>query len=251
MKLRLLPGLVLIFASGFVALPAQNTETQERAVAARMLAYGRLDAPETSGAEQASVSDRVAAHRGRIVGDADARRTVAARAFRDAAGRAPSEKELASWAAGDAVTYAELLSALNTWLARNPDEHRAAIDRAYQLVTQRPAYAEEYEYWKPVGVLPYVLLVGAIENWAFRNQPGLMVTTGTPSISVHSRYLSTARLSPAVANEARVLLDLPVWTDVARLSNPGHNVVAVAANDIASVGGVHFVLAGGGPLAGD
>jgi hypothetical protein len=133
-------------------------------------------------------------------------------------------------------------------LAANPAQYIEVIDRAYQLVIRRAGYPEEHAYWKGHGTLPYVLLVGAIENWALRNQPGLMVTTGTPSIAVNSRFLRTQRLPLPVANEIRTLIGLPVWTDVARLNNPGNNVVAVGAGGIASVGGVHFMLTGGGPL---
>jgi hypothetical protein len=134
------------------------------------------------------------------------------------------------------------------WLANHPDDYKQVIERATVLVINRSAYPEEYEYWKAYRPLPFVLLVGAIENWGFRNQPGLMVTNGTPSIALSSRFLTTAWLSPGVANEARAILGLPIWTDVARLKNPGCNVVAVGAADIASVGGVHFIVAGGGTL---
>ena len=91
---------------------------------------------------------------------------------------------------------------------------------------------------------------GAMENWGQRNHPGLMVTSGTPSVTVNSRFLATLRLSRAVANEARAVIGLPVWSDVARLQNPDNHVVAVGAAGVASVGGIHFLAVGGGVFSG-
>lgn len=249
MNHRFRPGLLLVFSLLLAQSPAQPTEAQERAAAAGLLAFGRPTATAATAGGQ-PLKDLLAAHKATLRADAGARRTVAARAFQDAVGRAATAAELAAWSAGEAVTYTEVLQAVTAWLATQPAEYRETIHRAYRLVIKRPAYDEEFAYWQPHGTLPWVLLVGAIENWGLRNQPGLMLTTGTPSIAVTSRFLTTQRLSVPVANEARTLLGLPVWTDVARLRNPGHNVVAVGSAGVASVGGVHFVLAGGGPLAG-
>lgn len=251
MKHRLLP-LLSFLAAGLPAL-AQLTEPQEVVAASSMLAFGRpADAAglAAAGKERPALAALLESHRRALGQDAALQRSVASRAFRDAHGRVPTDQELATLPAAG-VTYVELLKQHVGRLATQPAEYRQVIDRAYRLVINRAAYEEEYAYWKPHGTLPFVLLIGAVENWAQRNQPGLMVTTGTPSIAVNSRFLLTQRLSLPVANEARTLLGLPVWTDVARLRNPGHNVVAVAAADIASVGGVHFALAGGGPLAGE
>ena len=250
MNHRLLSGLLLALAALLGSLSAQNSEAADRAAAARLLALGRADAPSAPG-EAASVKDALAVHKATLQADAALRRTVAARAFRDATGRAPGDAELARWSSGETVTYTEVLKAVTDWLGTQPDEYRATIHRSYQLVIKRPAYDEEFPYWKPFGTLPFVVLVGAIENWGLRNQPGLMLTTGTPSIAVTSRFLTTQRVSLPVANEIRPLLGLRVWTDVARQHNPGRNIVAVGTADIESVGGIHFLLAGGGPLAGE
>ncbi|AOS45973.1 hypothetical protein Verru16b_03064 [Lacunisphaera limnophila] len=251
MKLRLPAGLALCLLLPFVPAQAQTPASPERAAAAQLLVFGRPAATATAADASATLADLVAGHRSSLQASAAARRDVLAIAARDTLGRPATEAELTAWAAGDAVTYAEGVKAITAWLAGQPEENRQVINRAYQLVIKREAYVEEYAYWQPRGTLPYVLLVGAIENWGERNQPGLMVTNGTPSLSVNSRFLRTLRLSPAVANEARTLLGLPVWSDVARLRNPGHHVVAVGAADLASVGGIHFMPTGGGPLAGE
>lgn len=248
MTKRLVSGLLLALLTTF-PLSAQNTDAADRAAAARLLAFGRANLTATG--EAASLTAALSAHKATLQADASLRRTVAARAFRDATGRTPSDAELATWSSGAAVTYTEVLKAVTDWLGTQPAEYRATIHRAYQLVIKRQAYDEEFPYWQPFGTLPYVVLVGAIENWGLRNQPGLMLTTGTASIAVTSRFLTTQRVSLPVANEIRPLLGLRVWTDVARLHNPGRNIVALGAQDIESVGGVHFLLAGGGPLAGE
>ncbi len=245
LPLRLALALLVTAVSSF----AQSDESRERAAAAQLLAFGRPAATVETGDAKAHVNDLLNAHRTRLSNDANARHEVITVAFRDAFGRIPTEAERAHLSASQATTYTDLMRQMTDWLASHPDEHRQVIDRAYRLVINRGAYEEEYAYWKPFGALPYTLLVGAIENWAVRNQPGLMVTTGVPSIAVNSRFLQTQRLSLPVANEVRTIIGLPVWTDVARLSNPGNNVVALRAGDIASVGGVHFMLTGGGPLA--
>lgn len=195
-----------------------------------------------------SLRDLIEVHRENLKRDRELQREVAVRAEEDATGSVLPGDQGADQTRG--LTYAEQMQRQIASLATAPDRYRQVIDRAYQHVIRRPAYPEEHDYWKTRGTLPYVVLVGAIENWAQRNQPGLMVTTGTPSISVNSRFLTTLRLSLPIANEARTLLGLPVWTDVGRQHSPGNHVVAVGAADIASVGGVHFLLAGGGPLAG-
>jgi hypothetical protein len=251
MKLRFSTGLALAcLFSAVVPGLAQSTEAQERAAAAPSLVFGRPAAARGATATTGTLAELVAAHRAQLTTDAGARRAVVIQAARDTLGRAPTEGEVAKWIAASAVTYAEVTRHIANELAARPGEYRQVVDRAYRLVINRPVYEEEIAYWKPHGTLPFILLVGAIENWAQRNQPGLMVTQGTPSIAINSRFLRTLRLSLPVANEARALLGLPIWTDVARLSNPGYNVVAVGASGIASVGGVHFMLTGGGPLAG-
>lgn len=252
MKFRLLPALLTTLLLSTVNASAQTAAQQEIVSASCMIAYGR----PALGGELADplhankpLAELVQAHREDLKNDPELQRLVRLRAYRDAYGVADALDHITKGVGHETgLTYADLLRQNIDALAARPDDYRQVIDRAYQLVIGRTAYPEEFDYWKPYGTLPYVLLVGAIENWAFRNQPGLMVTTGTPSISANSRFLTTLRLSPAVANEARALLGLPVWTDVARIRNPERHVVAVSASELASVGGVHFALAGGGPL---
>jgi beta-glucanase (GH16 family) len=79
-----------------------------------------------------------------------------------------------------------------------------------------------------------------VYDWARRNQPGLMFTAGVPSAAVNNPYLATARLSPAVAAEARAAAALGSPSPAAL----GLHIVAPGATSVASVGGVHFAAAG-------
>lgn len=251
MKHRFLPGLILALLATVVPSSAQST-AQEVISASTMIAFGR---PALAGEladplyANKTLAELLKAHREDLKNDPELQRLVDNQAEVDAKGWRVEMK------GGDmrdrGVLYVERLKQNLETLAKQPDSYREVINRAYQLVIRRDAYEEEFAYWKNYGTLPYVVLVGAIENWAFRNQPGLMVTTGTPSIAINSRFLQTQRMPLGLANEAREVLGLPVWTDVARQHNPGRNIVAVGAKDIESVGGVHFLLAGGGPLAGE
>jgi hypothetical protein len=250
MKARLVPLLLLVASLFANTGRAQTSEQQERLTAAFVLALGRLpsatEITDSNPADRPSLAALYSQQSERLKSDPAARRSMVIRACRDAFGRIPTESEIATWSAGNA-TYADLMKQHVAWLSGHPEAGRQAIDLAYRHLISRPAYDLELDYWKPRGSLPYVLLVGAIENWAQRNAPGLTVTSGTPSISVNSRFLATARLSPAVANEARAILGLPIWTDVARLKNPGCNIVAVGASEIASVGGIHCLIVGLAP----
>jgi hypothetical protein len=254
MKHRSLLGLALALLATVVPSLAQNTTQEERIAASTMIAFGRPAlAAELADPRHANkaLPELLKTHTENLKSDPALQRQIDARAFVDVFGSDPLSSSAlgAKSETSTGGTYAGQLRRHLATLAANPDEYRRVINRAYRLVIRRDAYPEEYEYWQARGTLPYVVLVGAIENWAFRNQPGLMVTTGTPSIAVPSRFLRTQRVSLAVANEAREILGLPVWTDVARQHSPGRNIVAVGAKDIESVGGVHFLLAGGGPLA--
>lgn len=252
MKFRTLSVLLLGCLASLGTLPAQAPTPQELISASCLIALGR---PATIGElkdpllANKTLAQLVQAHRENLKNDPALQRLVDNQAELDAKGWRIEMK------GGDlrdqGILYVDRLKQNLERLGNTPDAYREVINRAYQLVIRRDAYPEEFEYWKPYGVLPYVVLVGAIENWAFRNQPGLMVTTGTPAIAVNSRFLQTQRVPLSLANEARELLGLPVWTDVARQHSPGRNIVAVGAKDIESVGGVHFLLAGGGPLAGN
>ena len=254
MKHRSLFGLALALLATVVPSPAQNTAQEEVIAASTMIAFGRpAAAGELTDSRHSgkTLPELLKAHAENLKQDPALQRRIDERALVDAFGSDP----LSAAATGTRPevsmggTYAEQLRRHLATLAANPEDYRRVINRAYQLVIRRDAYPEEYAYWLARDTLPYVVLVGAIEYWALRNQPGLMVTTGTPSIAGTSRFLRTQRVSLAVANEARTQLGLPVWTDVARQHNPGRNIVGVGAKDIESVGGVHFLLAGGGPLS--
>ena len=252
MKHRFLLGLALALLATVVPSSAQST-AQEVISASTMIAFGR---PALAGEladplyANKSLAELLKAHREDLKNDPELQRLTRLRAYSDAFG-VSNNLDHVTKGVGHAlgVTYVEHLSSHLKSMATDSERYRESINRAYQLVIRRDAYPEEFAYWKNYGTLPYVVLVGAIENWAFRNQPGLMVTTGTPSIAINSRFLQTQRVPLGLANEAREVLGLPVWTDVARQHSPGRNIVGVGAKDIESVGGVHFLLAGGGPLA--
>jgi hypothetical protein len=177
-----------------------------------------------------------------IESDPATRRAVIAQATHDALGRAPTDDEVrAASARKPADTYTALVQRHLRALRDNPGEYAKVIQRAYPHVIQREVYPEEIEYWTKHGTLPYALLVGCIENWARRNQPGLMVTAGTPTISINSEFLATVRLSPAVAAEARAAIGLAPAADA---SGDGHHLVAAGADSIVSAGRVHFAAAG-------
>jgi hypothetical protein len=243
----------LVVLSALAALGSafgQDSAQAERMAVSSLLVLGRpsiAEEPARSLSGKETLAEAIAGFRQQLKQDAVLRRSVATAACVDALGREPTDEEINAWSK-DASTYAELVQRHIARLATEPNEYRLVIDRAYQLVIRRPAYDEEHTYWRSQDTLPYALLVGAIENWSQRNAPGLTVTSGTASVSVNSRFLITQRLSRAVANEARGILDLPIWTDVARLQNPDRHVVAAGAGGLASVGGIHFAAAGNGLL---
>jgi hypothetical protein len=130
------------------------------------------------------------------------------------------------------------------WLSQRPDDYRQVLDRAYQLVVRRGLYDEEVAYWKPRGTLPFLLLVACIEDWARRNQPGLMLTAGVPTVSVNSLYLATVRLSPEVAEEARAAAGLSTATTSDFVYASNRTVIASGADSLVAGGRIHFVAAG-------
>ena len=117
-------------------------------------------------------------------------------------------------------------------LSQNPSTYQQVLQRAYQHVIGRDVYAEELEYWSKHPTLPYALLVGCIEDWARRNQPGLMNTAGTPTISINCELLATTRTSPELGAEIAKRLRLPEDTPVL---NPG-------GTGIKSSGDIRFVV---------
>jgi hypothetical protein len=126
------------------------------------------------------------------------------------------------------------------------------LERVYRLVARRGVYREEIDYWKQHGPLSYAMLVGCVEDWARRNQPGLMITVGTPTISINSNYLVTVRLTPALAEEARAAVGMESlkghYVEADYVGGTGRNIVAPGAEKIVSSGKIHFVAAGGGNL---
>lgn len=241
---------LLLAALAFVSTAAfgQSADQKERIEASFVLALGRApSAAETqawSRQPAASLAELIQRHERQLGSDAGARQAVAKKAFQDAFGRAPTAAELGT-AVADAVTYTELLERHVQRLAGDPAEYAKVLERAYQLVIRREVYPEELDYWKKHDTLPFTLLVGAVEDWARRNQPGLMVTAGKPTISVNSEFLATVRLSPGIAAEARRAAGL------AAPENPEarRHVIAPGASTVTSSGGIHLVVAGGPNLA--
>ena len=144
----------------------------------------------------------------------------------------------------DALTYVDQMRDHLAWLSGQPAIYENVIQRAYRHVINRDAYTEEIAYWnQQPETLSYVLLVACIEDWARRNQPGLMVTGGKPTISINCEFLTTARVSPSDAAAARPLAQLPPITA------PGNHVIAPGAAHLAASGGIHFIAVGASTLS--
>ena len=218
---------------------------EERVAVAHMLVLGQQpsanELSEWQGQETLTLEQILAKARQRLRDDRSLERQVTERSFQDAYGRDMDAEDRAELEDrfGDDHGYTRAMKHHIDWLAVQPDEYERVINRAYRFVIQRDAYAEEIEYWTERETLSYVLLVGCIEDWARRNQPGLMVTAGTPTISINCPYLTTMRLSPAIAAEARRAVDL------AQSGGEKHYIVAAGADRVVSEGGIHFALVGG------
>lgn len=130
--------------------------------------------------------------------------------------------------------FAEQVAAQLATLTGDSEAYEQVLQRAYRHVVGRDVYAEEIAYWGNYPTLPYALLVGCIEDWARRNQPGLMNTAGTPTVSVNCDLLATTRLSPALAKRVATWLDLPDATPV----------LAPGGAELASSGGIRFLVTG-------
>ncbi|HEY0943788.1 MAG TPA: hypothetical protein VGD81_00915 [Opitutaceae bacterium] len=241
--------LFVVVAAAFLSRPAfaEPAGQRERIAASFLLALGRPPSADEIGEwakqEPVSVVDLIARHREQLHGDAAARRAAALRAAADALGRAPTEQEIVA-ASSAGATYTELMQRHVQRLRGQPSEYEQVIRGAYLLLVRRDAYPEEIEYWKQRETHSYALLVGCLDDWARRNQPGLMVTTGTPTVSVNCAFLNTVRLSPAIATEARAAAGLEPSGDAALASAAGHNLVAAGADGIVTGGRIHFVAAG-------
>jgi hypothetical protein len=244
-------SLTVLLACPSVTVLAQSAAQEERIAASFVLALGRAPSAAEiqpwSREEPLSLADLVARHRRQLQDNPAAQRAVIIKAGEDAFGRTPGEDEIKSVAG--AGTYVDVMRRHLQSLADRPAEYEQVLNRAYRLVLQRDAYSVEADYWTRQPVLSLALLAACIDDWARRNQPGLMATTGVASVSVNSAYLATVRLSPAVAAEARAAAGLARPGDAARASAVGRHVVAPGAEQVASVGGIHFAAAGSARLA--
>jgi hypothetical protein len=242
--------LVFVLAVPSVIARAQSAEQEERIAASFVLALGRTPTADEierwTKEEPLPFADLIARHRRQLQSDAATARAVVIKASEDALGRVPGEDDIKSLSGGG--TYADLVQRHLRWLADHPADYEQVMHRAYRLVLERDAYSVEIDYWKRQPPLSFALLVGCVEDWARRNRPGLTATTGVASVSVNSAYLATARLSPAVAAEARGAAGLVPAGDAALASAVGRNLVAPGAGHVASVGGIHFTAAGAANL---
>ncbi|HTL66359.1 MAG TPA: hypothetical protein VL200_01735 [Lacunisphaera sp.] len=242
------PLFALALVAGTISAFAQSDVKEERINAAFLLALGRRPAPselsQWQGQATGDVASLVAALDRTL--DAATSREVAVRAAADAFGQEPSAAELAGGAEGGGDYTARMKAHLQS-LAADRAAYAQVVRRAYQLVLGRDPYEVETKYWQDKPVVSFVLLAGCLENWARRNQPGLMVTAGTPTVSAHCRWLSTATLSPAVAAEARSAGGLQPDGNSNLAAAVGRNVVAVGGGAVASNGGIAFVAAGRPP----
>ena len=245
LPMLLVASAILFFAS---LARAQTEEQKQRISASCMLALGRAPSPsELSDSAAKSVAELIERHRLQIQNDAATKRAVIVKACEDAFGHEPSEEEIRSWST-DVRTYSELMTQHIQWLAAHPAEYEQVMNRAYQQLIHRDVYPLEVTYWENHDTLPYALLVACIESWARRNQPGLMVTSGTATVSMNSDYLTTVRLSPAIAAEARTAAKLAPAADVADPNAFGRNLIAPGAGEIITSGHICFTAIGGNNL---
>lgn len=230
----------LILAVGLVTAVSASVQ-DERVAASFLLALGRTpttaEAATWSRSGERSVDQLMAVHAAKLREDPSARIPVFRRAFLDTFGRAPTAAEAAS-ATEHGFVYTEWMNQNLQVLAIDADRYAEVIQRAYKFVINRDAYDEEIAYWREHGTLTYAMLVGCVEDWARRNQPGLMVTAGDPVISINCEFLSVARLSPAVAAEARAAAALP------NTDTDGGNLLAVGSAAVRTSGKMHFAAAG-------
>ncbi|HVT72391.1 MAG TPA: hypothetical protein VHD61_04590 [Lacunisphaera sp.] len=239
------PLFALALFAGAVSAFAQSDVKEERINAAFLLALGRRPEPaelsQWRGQATGDVASLVAALDRTI--DPATRRDVAARAAADAFGRDPSPAELAE-AASQGGDYTARMKARLELLSADRAAYAEVVRRAYQLVLGREPYDLETKYWQDKPVLSFVLLAGCVENWARRNQPGLMVTTGTPTVSANSQWLTAVTLSRAVAAEARAAGGLQPEGNPDLAAAVGRTVIAAGGGGVASNGSIAFVAAG-------
>jgi hypothetical protein len=218
-------------------------QPDERIAASFVLARGRVPTAAELEAWFATPAspfpELLARHRQQVKADEAERRTVAAKARLDAFGLAPGPGAPDLPDAPD--TYFEMIRAHLRWLADRPDEYAKVVQRAYRFVLRRDAYAQELDYWKRYSAKPFVLLAACVDDWARRNQPGLTVTSGPAAVNVNSPYLAAVRLSPSAAAEARAAAGFARPRGSAAAL--ARHVVMAGAEDVTSVGGIHFAAA--------
>jgi len=230
---RRIPSLVYVVLAliGPAALAEPATEPRERVVVAHLLAYGRVPVSEDSSTD--SLDAQLARHRANLAANQTARDEVAKAAWRDAFGRDADASELRTETT-TALLYHERMKIHSARLENDSAEYTTVINRAYRQVVHRDSHAEELTYWRLRSAHSFVALVACIEDWARRNQPGLMVTSGEPTVPARSRFVEIVPLSPAVAAEVRASLRLP---EEAR-------VLACGAPGVSTPGKMHLALVG-------
>ncbi len=217
------------------SLQAQSVEDELHYTAAHLLVFGTMP----DGLPEALPEDGLISaiqHCQTVLQNAspDEKNNVRERAWIDTTGTASDPNSSI-----DALSYHEYVFELTNRLEKSPSAYEQVIRRAYPYVIFRDVYDEEIDYWKQFPTMGYATLVGCIEDWARRNQPGLMVTGGNPTISVNCEFLTTLQLAPALADEVRAFLNLPMPDP--QLPN---NVIAKGAESVISSGGIHFLLTG-------
>lgn len=225
-RLGLALGL-LTLGSGLFGAPIDD--------ARHMLVFGR---PGSTSANQDL--DKL---RKQLQSDSEAAAFAWAQAWRDSFGTEPQPGN-APKKDGERLTYIEHMKANLGRLTAEPSLRETVINRAYRYLLQRDAYPEEIKYWTVRPVAPFSTVVASMEHWARRNQPGLMVTSGTPTVAAYSRYLSTVTLSRADALTLRKQFGLEPDGDPEVIASRGHNLIGVAPE--AAVTGGHMFFAATG-----
>jgi hypothetical protein len=231
---------------------ASNDQQLQKSVAAYMLAFGKLPDSELPATETRSIAALIEEHRQSLKTNVEALRRTIVKSYVDALGRTPTEAETVEAAKQPAI-YAEILAARLKALGGNPAEYQQMLNRAYRFVLRRDIYPTELPYWKNRDTVSFAIVVACLETWARRNQPGLMETSGEATVSVNCAFLSTQRVSQAVAIEAFTALGLPYKID-SEGANPsafGRNIVTVGAHGAISAGNICFVAVGAPVLTGN
>lgn len=231
--------------SSQVPAAVQNA-TVERVTASFLLALGAMPTVEDAARwaeEPAPLAELLARHRRQLEDDTARTLVLVAKARLDAFGETGGTTPTADELSGG--LYVERVRRHLRWLTEHPADYTQVLHRAYSLVLRRDAYPLEIDYWNKRAPLPFALVAACVDDWARRNQPGLTVTSGVPAVSVNSGYLVAVRLSPPVAAEARAAVGLRPVTRTAT----GRHVIGPGADEVTSVGGIHFAAAGAGPQA--